>query len=235
MTVVAISLAGCSSYSSMTNVFIFGLMYANTTRNDLDTTRKNTTKALSDLKGSSQLEVRTGYFGMCVNQHGVLWVCSNDADALAQQIGPGNDPLDLIGTASQFKNNVLFSGVLLMALILALFSAILLATFPGRPKERTGSDVDFRPFPFRIVAHYAMTGAFAAAVLLLIAGLWQHVGSVGAAAVADIANSGNVSTAIGGNAMILVWTSVFIETIVAAGTMVTIISLISLESLTDND
>lgn len=120
----------------MTNVYILGLSYTNSTPSHLNPVEQNLSKTLNDFKGSSQLEVRTGYFGMCVRQRGILWLCSGDTDGLAQQIGPENDPLNLIGAASKFKNDVLFSGVLLMAIVLSFLSFILLSTFPGGHKER---------------------------------------------------------------------------------------------------
>jgi hypothetical protein len=112
-------------------------------------------QALNNLKGSVELKVRAGYFGMCVRQRGIVWLCNSDHHGRAEQIGPANDPLNLIGAASKLKDDVLFSGLFLMAIILALLSTVLLATFPGwheERDERTGSDVDVKPFPSRPVS-----------------------------------------------------------------------------------
>lgn len=166
----------------MTNIYLLGLSYDNTTSTDLSPSRKTHFDLLNNLKGSSRLEVRAGYFGICVRQQGVLWLCSSETDALSQQIGPENDPLNLIGAASDFKNGVIFSGLIFMAIVLAIFSTLLLATFPGwheERDERTGSDVDVRPFPSRPVSQVALAATFVAAVLLLTACLWQHVAAVG--------------------------------------------------------
>ncbi|KAF2852095.1 hypothetical protein T440DRAFT_467331 [Plenodomus tracheiphilus IPT5] len=234
---ISILLAGCSSYSTMTNIYILGLSYANSTVTDSNAVARNVSETLSAYKGASQLEVRSGYFGMCVRQNGVLWFCSSDANGLTQQIGAQNDPLNLIGAASKFRGDVLFSGLLFMSVILAFLSSLLLATFPGwheERDERTGSDVDVKPFPSRSVSHAALAQAFVSAVLLLMASLWQHVGSVGAAAMAESASYGNVKTSIGSVAMGLAWTGVTIEMIVTVGLLVMILSIIVLDRLTDN-
>lgn len=234
----AISLAGCSSYSTMTNIYLLGLSYVNTTSTDLSPSKKTHFDLLNDLKGPARLEVRAGYFGVCVRQQGVLWLCSSDTDGLGQQIGSENDPLDLIGAASEFKNGVIFSGLIFMAIVLAFFSTLLLATFPGwheERDERTGSDVDVKPFPSRPVSQAALTASFVAAVLLLTASLWQHVGAVGAAAMAEIANVGNVGTSIGTNAMAMAWVAVTLQIIVVVGLFNMILSIILLDRLTDDD
>jgi hypothetical protein len=146
--------------------------------------------------------------------------------------------LNLIGAASKFRDDVLFSGLFIMAIVLALISTVLLATFPGwheERDERTGSDIDVRPFPSRAVSQVALTASFVAAVELLIGGLWQHVGSVGAAAMADSANYGNVRTDIGVGAMTMAWVGFAVETVVMVGLLVMILSIIVLDRLTDND
>lgn len=234
----AITLAGCSSYSSMTNLYVLGLSYTNSTPPQSDSVAHALYEKLNEIKGSAQLEVRAGYFGMCVRQRGIVWLCSADANGLTQQIGPENDPLNLIGTVRSFKDDVLFSGLLLMAVILATVSALLLATFPGWHQERdesTGSDVDVKPFPARPVLQISLTSSLVAGVLLLIAGLWQHVGSVGAAAMAGSANYGNVKADIGTNVMVLTWIGVTVEISAAVGLFIMLISIMVLDRLVDDD
>ncbi|CAO2647263.1 Nn.00g081850.m01.CDS01 [Neocucurbitaria sp. VM-36] len=220
----------------MTNIYILGLSYTNSTPSDLNSVTRALSETLSSVKGSSQLEVRAGYFGMCVRQRGIIWLCSSDASGLAEQIGPENDPLNLIGTASKFKGDVIFSGLLFMAVVLASFCTTLLATFPSWDTDnlRTGSDVDIKPFPSRPVSQVALAQAFVAAVLLLIASLWQHVGAVGSAAMAETANYGNVESSIGTVAMVMAWAGFTIEMCVTIGLLVMILSIIVLDRLTDD-
>lgn len=191
----------------MTNVYILGLKYMNSTPSDPTTVAQNLSDTLSRYKGSSQLEVRGGYFGMCVRQRGIVWLCSSDAAGLAEQIGSTNDALNMIGAVSQFKDDVLFSGLLFMVIVISFASIILLATFPGwQEKELAGgSEYEVRPFPPRSVLNAVIACCFASAALVLIAALWQHIGSVGAAAMAEIANYGNVKANIGNGATSMVW------------------------------
>jgi hypothetical protein len=233
----AILLAGCSSYSSMTDIYILGLSYTNSTPSNITPAGQKLSETFNQYKGGSQLEVRIGYFGICVRQSGVIWLCSSDANGLAIQIGPENDPLNLIGAAAKFKDNVIFSGLLFMAIILAFVSFVLLATFPGWQEERderTGSMVDVKPFPSRPVSRVALTCSFVASMLLLISSLWQHVGSVGAATMAETAFYGNVHTAIGAQAVLMAWASFTLVSVAALGLTVMVLSIIILDRLTDN-
>lgn len=62
---------------------------------------------ISSIVGNAQLEVRVGYFGICVNNGGD-WLCSNNATALAQSYTIEADPLNLIWVAKTFKDAVVF-------------------------------------------------------------------------------------------------------------------------------
>lgn len=54
------------------------------------------------------LEVRVGYFGLCINPDGGGFLCSNNATQLATQITIEHDPLNLIWIAETFKDSVVF-------------------------------------------------------------------------------------------------------------------------------
>ena len=66
------------------------------------------------------------------------------------------------------------------------------------------------------------------ATVLLIAELWQHVGSVGAAAMAEMANYGNVKTDIGTIALVMAWKRFTLTLIVAMGLVIRILSIMIL-------
>lgn len=66
------------------------------------------TAAIANIVGQAHLEVRVGYFGLCVNVDGGSFLCSNNATALASQISVDKDPLNLIWVASTFKDAVVF-------------------------------------------------------------------------------------------------------------------------------
>ena len=233
----AISLAGCSSYSTMTNVYILGLSYTDSIPTNLNPVQQTLSDTLKNFRNNTELEVRIGYFGLCVRQRGIIWLCSSDYGGLTQQIGAENDPLDLIGLAAKFKDDVIFSGLLFMVVVLSFISFLLLATFPGwheERDERTGSDVDVKPFPSRPVSQVACSCAFVAATLCLISILWQHVGAVGAAAMAAGAYQGNVKTVIGAGVMSMGWISFTLITLVAIGLLIMILSIMILDQLTDD-
>lgn len=63
--------------------------------------------AIANIVGNAQLEVRVGYFGLCVNNGG-SFLCSNNATALAEQASIDQDPLNLIWVAETFKNSIVF-------------------------------------------------------------------------------------------------------------------------------
>jgi hypothetical protein len=221
----------------MVTIYLLGLSYSSTPPSNLSPTTQTLYNTLSTFRGNTQLEVRAGYFGLCVRQRGVIWICSSDAAGLTQQIGAENDPLNLIGLAAQFKDDVVFSGLLFIAVVLSFFCFLLLATFPGWHEEHdaaTGSDVDVKPFPSRPVSQVACSCAFVAAMLSLISILWQHVGAVGAAAMAESANYGNVKAVIGAGAMAMGWITFTLIMLVFIGLTVMILSIAILDRLTDD-
>lgn len=144
------AVAGCSNYSAIASVYVLGLSYQNASGNGLDITQTHMSETLRQQIGSAELAVRVGYFGMCVQQPGGLWLCSSSADELLEQIGGNNDPLALIKTGSKFREEVLFSPMLFISVVLSCLAMLLLATFPGwheETDERTGSLVDVETLP----------------------------------------------------------------------------------------
>lgn len=63
--------------------------------------------AISTIVGNAMLEVRVGYFGICVNSDGAF-LCSNNATSLAAQVTVDQDPLNLIWVANTFKDQIVF-------------------------------------------------------------------------------------------------------------------------------
>ena len=64
--------------------------------------------AIGNLVGDARLQVRVGYFGICVNPDGGSWLCSNNSIALANQVSVDQDRLNLVWLASQFKYMMAF-------------------------------------------------------------------------------------------------------------------------------
>jgi hypothetical protein len=64
--------------------------------------------AISNIVGGAHMQVRVGYFGICINPDGGSWLCSNNATALANEVSVDQDPLNLIWLGSQFKDMIVF-------------------------------------------------------------------------------------------------------------------------------
>jgi hypothetical protein len=220
----------------MAKVYLLDLTYINSTAPQLGSPQRNLSDTLRNLKGSSWLSVRVGYFGVCVSSHDLEWSCSPDSTNLLRDSEADTDPLNLIGAATKLKDDVLFSGLLFMAIVFLFFSFILLATFPGWHVEtdlQTGSLVDVKPFPSMPVSCLVLALTFSSSTLLLVAGLWQHVGSVGAAALVEAAYLGNVKTVIGVRAIALAWISFVLMTFVTIIMIIMVVSNFILDKLTD--
>lgn len=54
------------------------------------------------------MEVRVGYFGICIQPDGGSYICNSNATALAEVVTVDQDPLNLIWVASTFKDAVVF-------------------------------------------------------------------------------------------------------------------------------
>ncbi|KAF2716204.1 membrane fusion mating protein FIG1 [Polychaeton citri CBS 116435] len=236
---LSLLLAGCSSSSPLIpGIFLISLYYKdyvpayNPAQVD-----PGVTAAISNIVGQAMLEVRVGYFGICVNPDGGSFLCSNNATALAQQVSIDQDPLNLIWVAETFKNTVVFPYLLIVAIILAFVTFLLLATFPGWHEERdanTGSDIDIKPFPSRPVSQVALALIFIASIFVLVSVLWQHTASVAAAQIAQDFGNGSVKSGVGTSAMVLGWFGFALFIVVTIGLLVMILSIHLLDRLTDD-
>jgi hypothetical protein len=63
--------------------------------------------------------------------------------------------------------------------------------------------------------------------------MWQHVAAVGAAAMVEAVNYGNVKADIGAGAMTLAWVGFTLSSAVAFGIAIMIISIMVLDRLAD--
>jgi hypothetical protein len=106
----ALLLAGCSSTSPLIpGIFLISLYYQTYTPTYSPTqVDPGVTSAIATIVGRAVLEVRVGYFGICVSPNDGGWLCSNNATALAEQINMDQDPFNLIWVAQTFKDAVVF-------------------------------------------------------------------------------------------------------------------------------
>jgi hypothetical protein len=106
----ALLLAGCSSSSpAIPNIFLISFFYQMYAPNyDPTQVDPGVSAAIANIVGRASLEVRVGYFGICINNDGGSFLCSNNATLLAEQLSIEEDPLNLIYVANTFKNSVVF-------------------------------------------------------------------------------------------------------------------------------
>ena len=106
----ALLLAGCSSSSPVIpNIFLISLYYRSYPPTfDPAQVDPGVATAIANIVGGAQMEVRVGYFGICINPDGGSFLCSNNASSLASQITVDQDPLNLIWVASTFKDSIVF-------------------------------------------------------------------------------------------------------------------------------
>ena len=82
--------------------------------------KPDVSKAIQNIVGQAELEVRVGYFGICIQPSGGSFVCSQNATALAELLNADEDPLNLIWVASTFKDAVVFPYLMYVRLVLFL-------------------------------------------------------------------------------------------------------------------
>ena len=107
---LSLLLAGCSSSSPLIpDIFLISFYYHSYPPNfDPAQVDPGVTTAIANIVGQARLEVRVGYFGICINPDGGSFLCSNNASSLAGQVTVDQDPLNLIWVASTFKDSIVF-------------------------------------------------------------------------------------------------------------------------------
>lgn len=236
---LSLLLAGCSSSSpQMPTIFLISMYYERYDPIfDLAQVDPGVVTATANIVGGAQLEVRVGYFGICVQPDGGSYICNNNATALAEILTLDQDPLNLVWVASTFKDAVVFPYLIIIAIILAFICFIILATFPGwhEGTDATGSEVEYKPFPSRPVSQVALALIFVAAVFVLVSVLWQHTASVGASTIAQDLGNGSVKSGVGTSAMVLGWFGFALMVVVTIGLLFMILNLRLLRQLTDDE
>ncbi|KAJ5736579.1 Ca2+ regulator and membrane fusion protein Fig1-domain-containing protein [Penicillium malachiteum] len=187
------------------------------------------------------LQVRAGYMGLCIMLTDGDWVCSTSASSLANIVklssnaaNDTRDPLNLVSIANNFKEDIVFDGLLFIVVAAAAICFLMLATFPGWHEEldETGSDVEIKPFPSRPVSHAALATSAVGFSFGLIAALWQHINSAAAASMAEKLSYGQITGHVGPAAMAFGWIGVVLIGVVAHGLLVMIMSISLIRKLT---
>ncbi|KAI1905632.1 hypothetical protein LOZ53_005483 [Ophidiomyces ophidiicola] len=235
---LSLLLAGCSSSSpQIPTIFLISLFYERYP--PIESTAQASPQmatAIANIVGGAQLEVRVGYFGICIQRGGGSFICNANATALAGILRSEDDPLNLVWVASTFKDAVVFPYLIIVAVVLAFLCFLLLATFPGWHEETSedGSDRQVRPFPSRAVSQVALALVFIASVFVLVSVLWQHTASVAASTVAQDMGNGSVKSGVGTSAMVLGWFGFVLLVVVTVGLLAMILSISLLAKLADD-
>ena len=97
--------------------------------------------------------------------------------------------------------------------MLCLLSAIGLLSFPDwreETDELTGSTVDVKPFPSRLVSSATAASLGFASALAFGSAVWQHTSAASIACLAETMSQSQVNARVGTAAVALVWIPVFL-------------------------
>lgn len=110
MSLLALLLAGCSSSSpQMPSIFLISIYYEKYAPTfDPAQVDPGVTTAIANIVGGAHMEVRVGFFGICIQPDGGSFICNANATALAEVVTLDQDPLNVIWLASAFKDTVVF-------------------------------------------------------------------------------------------------------------------------------
>jgi hypothetical protein len=177
---IGLLLAGCSSAASvLPNIYLMSLSYQRLPSHpDISSpANENLACTLADLARNATIEVRTGFFKLCVSHPRAVggWKCGTNATALSLEYGAGEDPLNLIAISSNFSSKIVFYGFMyvfhrlpglllipvlgsrqpltqtmnsLASIILGTAAILLLSTFPGWHSEYSETGSETEVKPF---------------------------------------------------------------------------------------
>lgn len=115
---IALLLAGCTSSQSLSrlNIYLVSLSYQiNGDSPDAPhhpLVNPSLAGSLKSMTNATSLEVRTGYFALCFRQSGEEWTCGDDPSTLTKQFHPDDDPFNLIWQTADFKDTIVFYGLM---------------------------------------------------------------------------------------------------------------------------
>lgn len=129
----AVLLAGCTSSNGLSNVYLVSLRYRNDSSGSISTSSipgvddpvfvnpgiAEQIYNVSQPHNVTILEVRAGFMGLCLTQSDGTRFCSSSAAALASMVKDEGrnetdtaDPLNLIWIANNFKDKIVFNGLM---------------------------------------------------------------------------------------------------------------------------
>lgn len=108
---LSLLVSGCSSSSpQIPNIFVVNMFYKSYSAvKDAAQANPSLASSIGNIVNSTELEVRVGYFGICIlTDHRSSFVCNQNASALAKIVSRDQDPLNLIWVAQTLKDAVIF-------------------------------------------------------------------------------------------------------------------------------
>ncbi|KAJ5584353.1 uncharacterized protein N7459_004153 [Penicillium hispanicum] len=254
---LSILLAGCTSSNGLSNVYLLSLQYTNISSlakadgAQVSTAIQEAVTNASRAGSGTTLEVRAGYMGLCMTQGDEDRICSSSARALAsilkaekKSVEIGNvtteyspDPLNLVMMANEFREKIVFDGLLFITIALTFACFLLLGTFPGWHEKvsDTGSEVEVKPFPARPVVGACLFTIGPAFGFALISVLWQHINSSSTASMVETLTYGAVAGHVGAAAMAFGWIAVGLVATVGLGLFIMKLSINLIMALTEED
>jgi hypothetical protein len=248
----AIVVAGCTSHG-LADVYLLSMSYVNSTTLAAIATypeqvNTNISAVFGNIAKISSLEVRAGYLGLCMRQNPGKWECSSSAAFLAGIVelssASTGDPLNLIWIASNFRNHVVFVGLMyvfspafqipsherilrFIAVALSCLALLVLSTFPRwhTETEDSESEREVKPFPSKPASHLATALIALASIFLFMSILWQHIASAAAASMVGSLTYGTAGGSVGTAATALGWTAVFCKFVALAGMVSMVLSI----------
>ncbi|PVH85652.1 hypothetical protein DL98DRAFT_511239 [Cadophora sp. DSE1049] len=247
MVFLSVMVAGCTTSNNLQNVYILSLSYVPTAEMSSSPSpvqlNGNISSTFSSIASThSSLTVRVSYLGMCISQIESQWMCSSNARTLSNLIklyggvrSGEQDPLNLIWIAGEFKDRVLFSGLLLTAIPLGFVATLILATFPGWHEELDdeGSEREVKPFPSRPVMKIALGALTLGSLFCFISVMLQHVAGAAGSAMVESLSYDTVRAKVGTASMVIGWGGELLYVVATVGLLVLALSIRSLAGAED--
>ncbi|PGH05611.1 hypothetical protein AJ80_08303 [Polytolypa hystricis UAMH7299] len=231
--------AGCSS-RTLRNVYLFSLSYDNPSTAQTAPLLQLNAPFLADVRNMSDdtsLEIRVGYFGLCMRQKLDDWLCVKDANSLAETLNASHDPLNLVWIATSFQARVVLAVLIIISIVFQLFILTWFFTFPGWHEEQDDENDslhEVKPFPSQIATYSCFALATLSSLFLLIAILWQHVAAATQSSTVETVFKGVVKARVGAPSMALGWVAVVLISLQALGVLIMILSIHVLRRLSDS-
>ncbi|KAK5991967.1 hypothetical protein PT974_05362 [Cladobotryum mycophilum] len=223
---LSLILASCTT-SKFSGVYLISLYYSPADPFKANSTDSALAAILVNLAGNqTSLQVRAGYMGVCASLPFGDWTCSTQASSVASVLryvtmqasasNVSSDPLNLIGIAQKFKDEVVFDELLFISLTFGVLEFLHVVTIPlwysnQAPRDSEGGRNRVPAFAARRVSRTTLVLLGISALMTCLTVFWQHLSSAAAIAVSKRMTAGVVKGHVGSVSMGLGWAAVFLN------------------------